>query len=606
MICRGLKTQVIKTIKDESGRFLILQIKMCGVTTTLVNCYGPNSDSPQFYTDIFQHILTLDNHVNIILGGDLNITLSSRDVKGTGITNPKAVEKVKEYMAILNMVDVWRLKNENKFQFTWKRTKPKIILERLDYILLSDNLLNQVKSVDIQPAYQTDHSFPTLEFLNTSGKKSSYWKLNTNFLLDAEFNKEVENIVQKISEEQKDIFLRWELIKMEVRGFAIQYGTRKKKSKLNELSALNKKLKYLESEQADMESINYHVFDNHEKQIFRIKQDIERILENSTSIAINNCKNQWYDEGEKCTKYFLGLENSRNNKRDITAIKTKNGDTTFDEDEILVNLSGYYEKLYTSNGRSCDTTYLDNLEFPTISLEQKNVLDENFTKDEIKIAIMQIKEKKCPGLDGFPIEFYKKFWNILSPTLHSLYMKCFSDNKMNPSAKEGVIALLDKPNRDLLEIKNWRPLTMLNCDYKIFSKMLANRLQLVLPILINEDQKGFMKGRNTSQNLKELLAVIEYFEDQNIPGYVMSLDFEKAFDKCEWAALKCILRKFNFGNKCIDLILLCLSNFKNAVFNRGKRSDFFVMSPRVQTRLLPESLHFYSYCRNNWFKTTSE
>ena len=144
------------------------------------------------------------------------------------------------------------------------------------------------------------------------------------------------------------------------------------------------------------------------------------------------------------------------------------------------------------------------IDFPQISENQKNVLDSPITLQELKIAILSMNNDKCPGLDGYPIEFYKTFWTDLSPTLHSLMLRYSTSFTMNSTAKQGVISLLDKPNKDLLQVRNWRPLTMLNCDYKIYAKIIANRLQLVIPDIIHEDQKGFVKGRSTAHNLEEI------------------------------------------------------------------------------------------------------
>ena len=104
---------------------------------------------------------------------------------------------------------------------------------------------------------------------------------------------------------------------------------------------------------------------------------------------------------------------------------------------------------------------------------------------------------KCPGLDGLSIEFYDTFFNEISGTLHSLYMNtCDQTKKLNPTAREGVISLLEKEGKNPLKLKGgWRPLTMLSCDFKIFAKIIANRLQMVLPTIIHNDQKGFIKGR---------------------------------------------------------------------------------------------------------------
>ena len=91
-------------------------------------------------------------------------------------------------------------------------------------------------------------------------------------------------------------------------------------------------------------------------------------------------------------------------------------------------------------------------------------------------------------------------------------------------------------------VKNWRPIILLNLDYKIISKTIANRIKSLLNDLIAQEQTGFMKGRNISENLRKLLDVMHIAEDQNIPLLLIQVDFEKAFDRVEYSSLFKTLR----------------------------------------------------------------
>lgn len=116
-----------------------------------------------------------------------------------------------------------------------------------------------------------------------------------------------------------------------------------------------------------------------------------------------------------------------------------------------------------------------------------------------------------------------------------MYMrKSFTDGYLHLSARRGVITLLPKPNKDLLEIKNWRPLTLLNVDYKIMAKVIAFRIKEVLPSIIHHDQTGFMANRYIGENIIKSIDLIDYAEEKNIPALIFTIDFEKAFDMVEW------------------------------------------------------------------------
>ena len=84
------------------------------------------------------------------------------------------------------------------------------------------------------------------------------------------------------------------------------------------------------------------------------------------------------------------------------------------------------------------------------------------------------------------------------------------------------------------DIWNWRLITLLNVDYKIISKILAERLRKVLPKIINTDQKGFVKGRNIFDGNRLLQDIIDYTEIEDEEGAIIFLEQYKAFDRAEW------------------------------------------------------------------------
>lgn len=116
-------------------------------------------------------------------------------------------------------------------------------------------------------------------------------------------------------------------------------------------------------------------------------------------------------------------------------------------------------------------------------------------EEELRVALAELNAGKSPGSDGIPPEFYSKFWQHLSPFFghslaHAIHMGSLSTNQCR-----GVITLIPKKDVDRRRIENWRPITLLNCDYKIFTKAVAIRLQRVMGKLIHHNQTGFMAGR---------------------------------------------------------------------------------------------------------------
>ena len=113
---------------------------------------------------------------------------------------------------------------------------------------------------------------------------------------------------------------------------------------------------------------------------------------------------------------------------------------------------------------------------------------------------------KTPGTDGLPADFYKVFWNDISDYLVNSINYAFGKGQLSVTQRRGIIKLIPKKDAGPDLIKNWRPITLLNCDYKIAAKAIANRLKRVIPNLVNSDQTGFIKGRFIGENIRLILC----------------------------------------------------------------------------------------------------
>ena len=116
------------------------------------------------------------------------------------------------------------------------------------------------------------------------------------------------------------------------------------------------------------------------------------------------------------------------------------------------------------------------------------------------------------------------------------------------SQHRGVITLIPKEESSPLELKNWRPVTLLNVDCKIASKAIAKRIEPISPLLIHADQTGFVKGRYIGENIRLIADVMEQTRKLNLFGILLSLDFQKAFDTLEWSCIHDVLKLYNFGD----------------------------------------------------------
>ena len=124
------------------------------------------------------------------------------------------------------------------------------------------------------------------------------------------------------------------------------------------------------------------------------------------------------------------------------------------------------------------------------------------------------------------IEFYKAFWPLFGSLIVESFNTSIEEGELSNSQRQAVITLLDK-KKDRSLIKNWRPISLLNNDYKILSKVLSLRLIDILPRLINVNQTGYVKNRFIGENIRLIKDILEYTKKEDIPGVLIGLDFEK-------------------------------------------------------------------------------
>ena len=214
--------------------------------------------------------------------------------------------------------------------------------------------------------------------------------------------------------------------------------------------------------------------------------------------------------------------------------------------------------------------------------EEQTLCEGALTQKECLEALKKMESDKTPGTDGLPAEFYKVFWKDISPFLISALNYALDSGFLSVTQRRGVIKLIPKEDAELYFIKNWRPITLLNTDYKIAAKSIANRIKLVLPNLINHDQTGFLKGRFIGENIRLIDSIIQYATEKNIPGLLLFIDFEKAFDSLKWPFIHDTLRSYGFGASLIKWVKTLYSHTESCVLNNGWASNFFEIQRGVR------------------------
>ena len=137
------------------------------------------------------------------------------------------------------------------------------------------------------------------------------------------------------------------------------------------------------------------------------------------------------------------------------------------------------------------------------------------------------KTGKTPGNDGIPVEFYRVFWPLLGKFMVESFNEAYNKKEMSHSQKQAVITLIEKKGKDRNYLENWRPISLINVDAKIASKVIATRVIKVLPEIIHCNQTGYVKGRFIGEAARSIMDVMDYTKNKTYQGYCFSLTSKK-------------------------------------------------------------------------------
>ena len=169
---------------------------------------------------------------------------------------------------------------------------------------------------------------------------------------------------------------------------------------------------------------------------------------------------------------------------------------------------------------------------------------------------------KASGLDGMPPLFYQNFWDLVrGDVIHDVLI--FLNSGTLPNSLNHTFITLIPKTKNPENVTEYRPISLCNVLYKIFSKVLANRLKRVLPQIISEHQSAFIKGRLIIDNILVAFETLHYMKNHNSgnSGYMaLKLDMSKAYDRVEWSFLKAVMIKMGFNDRWVGLIMECISS----------------------------------------------
>ena len=558
----------------------------------IVNIYGPNRDEPEFYKNLSTQLVKFSIS-NILIVGDWNLLLNP-EIDGVNykhVNNPKARVEVLKIMNDFNLFDVWREENFDTKLFTWKRKleNKKIQQGRLDFFLVSENLLNYTRGEKISHGYRTDHSLIELGLnFDLECKGKTYWKFNNSLLTNFEFIKEVKSVILKIKETyaafpydrgkineiDNEIFetvinpqLFLDMLLLELRGKSIAFSAAIRKKERENEEKIENLINQLEKS-----------FETNSEKIQELKEELREMREKKLKGVLIRSRARWIEQGEKASKYFCSLENRNFVSKRMTSLINDNNEEIFNPDSIRKEVLSFYKNLYLSKEENIQNVNLDMLlddNTPKHTEVEANSIEGEITYFEATKFLKKMQNNKSPGSDGFTTEFFKFFWSDLGFFVVKSINYGFCSGQLSQTQREGIITCVPKGNKSRKFIKNWRPISLLNVTYKIASGCIASRIKKILPNIIDLDQSGFMSERFTGDNIRLVYDVLNFSNEHKKSGILLLIDFEKAFDSVAWSFMEKCLSFYNFKDDIKHWIKTFYKNIKSTVIVNNQPTSWF-------------------------------
>ena len=503
--------------------------------------------------------LANEDHENNMILGDFNFIEHEKD-KAIGLNSTdKMICKIwQPFTSELDIVDPFREQNPKRRLWSFIGTGA-AGNSRIDRMYVNSVSINKIHNISYTPTPFRGHRILSFVKKGKSEKGKSYYKMNTSILHDVKYRE----IVQETKNELDDLCIKndrekWEVFILTIRSKSLTYSKSKNRIKRILKNALTKQILEIEENGTEIENLlNYNFLTQKLKEIEDV--EIEGYIRRIKYMPS-------HEKNEPDIAFYAKLEDKKIANDIIGQLaEDENSKIYTDKENIIKIATNFYKDLYTPNTVNTKTQdkLLKNIK-TKLSDEQKDKLDAIITEEEIKTALFQMSSGKSPGLDGVPVEFYKEFWEEIKD-IYIAYIRQVQMDGFSNAKNTSVIKLIYKKNGEIYLLTNYRPISLINVDIKILTKVLANRLKILLPHIIHLSQTA-VYGRKIDQTVHMIRDLIDIANNEDEPAAFIFLDQEKAFDRVNHNFLYKTMKAFGIGDVFIQWIKTIYSN-ATAVLN---------------------------------------
>ena len=563
--------------KIISGRLSATTFDIEKITYEIFNVYGPAR--PVHKTKFHRTLIAeLENSVNFwIAGGDFNLTrdTTSQNLNKYLNNHVKRALKLWDAKLLEDWLDVHKEFKTGDIEYTY--TANNGTRTRIDKFITPQYLKRSIREYTIEPNAYSDHDAITMK-IDSNIEKIKWgrgtWKLNNSILKEDNFLRYINMIIGNKRDtrelgDPKYILRWWDGLKQQVKEATMLYCKNRTRDEKDNIKDMFKSLRERQGkyDQEIREDERTELRD----EILDIKAKISDSESRLAQGARIRARIEEVEKDERSNKFFFQKEKGRGLKKQIRCLLKTDGQETTEKKEIISMVTEFYKNLYTTKGIN-EKTIRENLENidVTLTTEEADSLNGVITEGEIKVAIKSLKNDKSPGTDGLTAEWYKTFADQIIPVLFLVLNMIQIHGELSVSQKLATLSLLYKKGDSRL-LKNWRPVSLLNVDYKILSKILVTRLSKFMDKLIPTTQKCAVPGRKAMDAITILDIIHNELEESG--GALICLDQEKAFDRVNHIYLIKTLEKLGIHGDFLRIVKAMYNNIYTQININGKLSN---------------------------------
>ncbi|XP_058774622.1 uncharacterized protein LOC131648906 [Vicia villosa] len=338
----------------------------------------------------------------------------------------------------------------------------------------------------------------------------------------------------------------------------------------------------------------------------RCEKFVDQLWNDSSTRGFNMFKNyvETKEQGfvskawSRNSKFFHVKANQRRKTNAIKKIKDENGHWWRGQENCERILVTYFADIFSSTFPTNIAEVCKVVE-GRLTTEHIRICEEVYTAVEVKTALFQMHHLKAPGPDGLPALFYQKFWHIVGHDICKLVMDILNNQKHPGIINNTHIALIPKCKIPA-KPKDFRPISHCNVVMKLVSKVIANKLKLFLPEIIDEEQSAFVKDRLIMDNALIAMECFHWMK-KKVKGkkgiMALKLDMSKAYDRLEWNFIVEVLTSMGFPRALVELIEKCITSVSYKVLINCVPSRSFTPE-RCLRQGDPLSPYLFSLCAN--------